>query len=82
MSSLTNLPQDLLVDTLLPTLPVQDLLALGSTSHAFAHLTSDEVFWKRKCEQDFNFSGARTARRTGWKKMYKGLNNPKVFVWG
>ncbi|KAI5123508.1 hypothetical protein M0805_006668 [Coniferiporia weirii] len=82
MPSLSDLPVELLLDHLLPNLPVRSLLALGATNHRFASLCYDDTFWKLKCKQDFNFSGSKTARTTGWKFIYKGLSNPKVYLWG
>lgn len=82
MPSLEDLPVELLLDHLLPVLPVRDLLALGATNHLFASICYDETFWKTKCKADFNFSGSRTARTKGWRFIYKGLSHPKVFVWG
>ncbi|THH05395.1 hypothetical protein EW145_g4827 [Phellinidium pouzarii] len=46
------------------------------------HTCNDETFWKLKCKEDFNFSSSRTARTSGWKYIYQGLSNPKVYVWG
>lgn len=82
MSSLSNLPEDLILDELLPILPVRSVLSLGATNHQFHKLSGDEALWKLKCLTDFNFSGSQTSRRSGWKFIYKGLSNPKVFVWG
>ena len=82
MRSLSDLPVELVLDHLLPNLPVRDLLALGATNHQYATLCDDELLWKERCKQDFNFSSSRTARTKGWKFIYKGLRNPKVFVWG
>ncbi|TDL23958.1 RCC1/BLIP-II [Rickenella mellea] len=82
MPSLTEFPVELLLDNLLPVLRVRDLLSLGATNRFFAILCADDTFWKRKLEQDFNFSRSRTARTSGWKFIYKGLSKPKVFVWG
>lgn len=80
--SLTDLPKEVLLDNLLPALDVKDLLSLSATNHDFAQLCDDETFWKLKCKYDFNFSGNRTARTKGWRFIYKGLADPKVFVWG
>ncbi|KAL5537136.1 hypothetical protein ACEPAF_959 [Sanghuangporus sanghuang] len=82
MPSFTDLPVELVLDHLLPILPVRDLLALGATNHQYATLCDDELLWKAKCKEEFNFSSSRTARTKGWKFIYKGLKNPKVFVWG
>ena len=82
MPSLSDVPVDVLLDNVLPSVPVTDLLHLGSTNHFFATLLADDLFWKRKIQEDFNFSGTGTARTSGWKFIYRGLSNPKVFVWG
>ena len=82
MPSISDIPVDVLLDNVLPSVPVTDVLHLGSTNHFFATLVSDDLFWKRKLQEDFNFSGAGTARTSGWKFIYRGLSNPKVFVWG
>lgn len=80
--TLADLPPEVLLDNLCPVLPIADLLGLASTSKYFASLFSDETLWRRRLRGDFNFDGEGTARRTGWKFIYRGLYNPKVFVWG
>ena len=82
MSSLSDLPIELVQDHLVPFLSPQSLLALGATNHLFQSICYDETLWKLKCKSDFNFSGSATARTRGWRVIYKGLSNPKVFVWG
>ncbi|KAI9060932.1 RCC1/BLIP-II [Trametes sanguinea] len=80
--SLTDLPVELFLDGIFPCLPVPDLLHLGSTNRFFNDLTNDEAYWHRRIQEDFNFSGSDTARKTGWKFLYKRLSNPHVYVWG
>ncbi|KAG2157788.1 regulator of chromosome condensation 1/beta-lactamase-inhibitor protein II [Suillus bovinus] len=82
MTMLSDLPIEVLLDNLLPWLAIPDLIHLGQTDHFFARLCDDETFWKRKLEEDFNFTDERTARITGWKHLYRGLRNPKTYVWG
>ncbi|PSR71035.1 hypothetical protein PHLCEN_2v13083 [Hermanssonia centrifuga] len=82
MPRITEIPVEIYLDNLLPFLPVQDLSRLGTTNRFFYLLSSDETFWKRKIEEDFNFSVSDTARTTGWKFLYKSLSNPKIYVWG
>lgn len=79
---ITDLPVELFLDNILPLLPVPDLLNLGCVNHHFAQITSDEAFWHRKIQDDFNFSGSETARKNGWKFLYSRLSHPHVFVWG
>ncbi|KAJ7765433.1 regulator of chromosome condensation 1/beta-lactamase-inhibitor protein II [Mycena maculata] len=80
--SLQTLPVEVLLDDLLMFMTIQSVLRLGCTSQLFAEICADELFWQRRLAIDFNFSGAGTARVSGWKFIYKGLFNPKVFVWG
>lgn len=82
MPSLSDVPVEIFIDNIFPLLPVRDLLRFGATNRAFYLLTSDETFWKRKLEAEFNFPGSDTARITGWKFIYRRLSNPKVYVWG
>lgn len=82
MPSLSDLPPELVLDQLLPFLPARSLPTLGATSHQFNDLCNDDALWKLKCSEDFNFTGLRTARTSGWMFIYKGLSNPKVYMWG
>ncbi|TFY78827.1 hypothetical protein EWM64_g5186 [Hericium alpestre] len=82
MASLQSLPVEVLVDNLFTQCDLRDLLSLARTNKLFAVLCADDTFWRRKCEQDFNFTGAGTARTSGWKFLYKGLHRPRIFVWG
>ncbi|KAI0358132.1 RCC1/BLIP-II [Trametes cingulata] len=81
-ASLADLPVELFLDGIFPYLPVQDLLHLGSTNRFFNNLTNDEAYWHRRIQEDFNFSGSDTARKTGWKFLYKRLSHPQLYVWG
>ncbi|KXN90148.1 SCF-associated factor 1 [Leucoagaricus sp. SymC.cos] len=78
----SDLPPEILIDNLLPLLPTADLLRLTRASKYFTSLCSDEMLWKRRLREDFNFDGAGTARQTGWKFIYRGLYKPRVYVWG
>ncbi|KAG8949696.1 hypothetical protein FRC03_000276 [Tulasnella sp. 419] len=81
--TLMGLPYDILMDQLLPILPVSALLAMTCTSKYFAKVCSDPVLWKRRLQSDFNFSASDdTARTTGFKMIYKGMHRPKVYMWG
>jgi SCF-associated factor 1 len=82
MTAITDIPLEVLLDNLLPYLDVSDLCCLASTSRFFSVLVADDMLWKHKLQQDFNFSGAGTARTTGWKFLYRRLSKPKIFVWG
>lgn len=82
MPSLSDIPVDVLLDNLLPLVHVADLLHLSATSRFFAILGADETFWKRRLHNDFNFSGAGTARTTAWKTIYKGMSSPRIYTWG
>ncbi|EJD41140.1 hypothetical protein AURDEDRAFT_169731 [Auricularia subglabra TFB-10046 SS5] len=76
------MPVEVMLDILLPYLPLKDLLALASTSKDFANLIDDDTFWQRKLESEYSFTSRETARKTGWKVIYRGMHRPQVFVWG
>ncbi|KAJ6591576.1 regulator of chromosome condensation 1/beta-lactamase-inhibitor protein II [Mycena vulgaris] len=82
MSSLETLPVEVILDNLLMAMSIQGVVRLGCTNTFFADVCSDELLWQRRLQTDFNFFGAGTARVSGWKFIYRGLFNPKVFVWG
>lgn len=48
----------------------------------FATVCNDDTFWKRRLQVDFNFTGAGTARTSGWKFIYKGLSQPQGMMHG
>jgi len=79
---LTDLPVEVLVDNVLPLVELSDIGSLAATSRALAAVSADDTFWKRKCDDDFNFTSSETARTSGWKVLYKGLFRPRIFVWG
>jgi SCF-associated factor 1 len=80
--ALEDLPVELLLDDVFPLIALPDFGNLAATNSRFAALTSDDTFWKHKCERDFNFTSFETARTSGWKLLYKGLFRPRIFVWG
>ncbi|RPD64104.1 RCC1/BLIP-II [Lentinus tigrinus ALCF2SS1-7] len=82
MPGITDLPVELFFDQILNYLPVRDILTLGCTNRFFRSVVADEIFWHRRIQEDFNFSGSDTARQTGWKTIYKRLSNSHVYVWG
>ena len=82
MPTVADVPIEIILDNLLPLLPISDLHSLGATNRSFYNLTSDETLWKRKIRQDYNFPDSNTARTTGWKFIYKRLSNPKIYLWG
>ncbi|KAJ7066554.1 regulator of chromosome condensation 1/beta-lactamase-inhibitor protein II [Mycena amicta] len=81
-STLESTPIEILLDNLLMVMPIESLLQLATTNKFFATLCADELLWHRRLKADFNFSGAGTARTSGWKFIYRNLYKPKVFVWG
>jgi SCF-associated factor 1 len=72
-----DIPVEVFTDHIFPSLPIRSLLRLASTCTLFAGLCEDETVWKRRIDQDYNFSGAGTARTSGWKFIYKGLFKPR-----
>lgn len=81
-ASLTSLPYQLLLDTILPHLDVRTLVRLRSVSRAFKDAVDDEVVWRRRITEDFQFPIKSSARMTGWKTLYRGLSNSELYTWG
>ncbi|KAJ3976445.1 regulator of chromosome condensation 1/beta-lactamase-inhibitor protein II [Lentinula raphanica] len=79
---ITDIPVEIILDNLLPRLPLNDLFHLQSTNKFFAQLCDDETLWKKKLSEDYNFPDESTARTSGWKFIYLRLTKPRVFVWG
>ncbi|KIM44654.1 hypothetical protein M413DRAFT_442608 [Hebeloma cylindrosporum] len=71
-SPLQELPVELFLDNLLPFVPVPDLLRLTCCNKLFASLCTDDMLWKRKISEDFNFFGQGTARTSGWNEKANG----------
>jgi len=82
MTMISELPLEVLIDSILPYLALRDLLSLACTSKLFAIICADDTFWKRKTQDEYNFSGAGSARTSGFRHVYRGLRSPRVFVWG
>lgn len=79
----TDLPIELLLDHLLPLLPLKDLLSLTRTCKSVAAVCDDDTLWKLKLKRDFNFTAnADTARESGFKVIYKGISKPSLYTWG
>ncbi|KAN0063691.1 hypothetical protein ACQY0O_003741 [Thecaphora frezii] len=81
-AGLLDLPDSLLIDNLSPLLSNADLAALRQASKRSKALFDDEVLWKRKTLNDFHYPPHASARVGGWRKLYRGLARPQVWVWG
>jgi SCF-associated factor 1 len=82
MPDLLGLPYQLLVDEVLSDLDADSLLRLREVSRATKDLADDELLWRRKIMQDFNFPLLSSARETGWQRLYRGLKTPSLYTWG
>ncbi|EPQ27034.1 uncharacterized protein PFL1_05318 [Pseudozyma flocculosa PF-1] len=80
--TLLSLPDTVLIDTLSPHLTSRDLVSLRRTSKRARAVFDDEVLWKRRTLADFSFPPHASARVGGWRKLYRGLERPQVWVWG
>ncbi|GAA5903797.1 hypothetical protein JCM8208_006582 [Rhodotorula glutinis] len=84
---LAQLPSDLLVDSLLPTVAIRDLIALARVNHEWhqfivAEGSPCEILWQRRAASDFRFPVLASGRRTGWKALYSSLASSSASVWG
>jgi hypothetical protein len=84
---LARIPNDILVDSVLPACSPQSLAALGATSrrwHDFIATAGSpcEILWQRRAVRDFKFPVHSTGRRTGWYRLYTQLASSSALVWG
>lgn len=88
MPLLSELPADLLIDTLLPTLEVSSLVCLGCTNKTWHRLLLDpesptgNSIWKQRLARKKNFPVQNTARTSGWIDLYKRCTFPEIYVFG
>ncbi|WVQ78399.1 hypothetical protein IAT38_000485 [Cryptococcus sp. DSM 104549] len=85
MPTLTDIPSEVLLDFLLPALPLRDVASLGSVNRYLHDLACDPTFWRLKTITDFTFSPAAhppSPSPDWWRRVYFGFLNPRAFVWG
>ncbi|WRT67267.1 uncharacterized protein IL334_004234 [Kwoniella shivajii] len=83
--TLTDIPNEVVLEHLLPVLDLKSIISLSSVNRQFNDLTSDPTFWRTKTLNDFTFpstSHPSSSNRGWWKRVYLGLLSPKAFVWG
>lgn len=83
--SLNAIPLDILIDSILPSLPPDALGNLAQTDKDFYALVqgpAGESVWRRKAEEDFHFPTANTGRRSGWRELYRRLLKQSCYIWG
>jgi hypothetical protein len=85
--ALSRLPVDLLVDSLLPAFSTRDVIALSRTSRQWYNFVTEagqdtEIFWMRRCINEFNFPVRASGRRTRWFQLYSRLAQSAAYVWG
>lgn len=77
IASLLNLSSTSKVCCIIIDLMCCVFLMFSPTTKFFYQLCSDETLWKGLLQSDFNFSGAGTARTSGWKFIYQRLFKPR-----
>ncbi|ORY27217.1 regulator of chromosome condensation 1/beta-lactamase-inhibitor protein II [Naematelia encephala] len=84
--NLLDVPAEVILDYILPLLPLKDLASFAQVNKQFNALTSDETFWSHKTLSDFTLPSSLLAPRgasSGWsKRVYRGLLFPRTYVWG
>ncbi|WWC69286.1 uncharacterized protein I206_103224 [Kwoniella pini CBS 10737] len=83
--TLTDIPNEVVLDYLLPELQLSDITSLSAVNRQFNILTSDPAFWRNKTLQDFTFPSTShpfISNSNWWKRVYLGLLKPKSYVWG
>ncbi|KAF7726336.1 hypothetical protein EC973_008916 [Apophysomyces ossiformis] len=79
---LWELPVDIFLEDILPSLDLVSLIELSYTSRFFHRLANDEHVWKKLVMTDFNIPYDAAFRSHGWKTLYSKLNDPIVYTWG
>ncbi|KAJ9106186.1 hypothetical protein QFC21_001330 [Naganishia friedmannii] len=87
MEFFADLPDDVLIDGILPYLDSLSIDNLGGVSKRLNVLTKDQAFWRRKIRLDFglDFDLLFDVERPLFgfaRSLWKGLRNPRVYVWG
>lgn len=86
LASLQRVPDDVLIDSVLPLLPVDALECLSQTNHQLHAVATSETLWRKKIKDDFHFGGEGlnlSKLPGGWsKRLWHGLRRPRVYVWG
>ncbi|WWD10033.1 hypothetical protein V865_008166 [Kwoniella europaea PYCC6329] len=84
--TLTEIPNEVVLDHLLPALQLRDIVSLSAVNRQFNLLTSDPTFWRSKTLSDFTFPTTShpttSSSKDWWKRVYLGLLNPKAYLWG
>ncbi|KAL7408952.1 regulator of chromosome condensation 1/beta-lactamase-inhibitor protein II [Mrakia frigida] len=80
--NLDSLPDEVILDNLLPFLDISSLLSLSQTNVHLAKVTGDNTFWRRKTKEDYNLPPSVSARSSGFKQLYSALRRPSTYVWG
>lgn len=85
-ANLQVVPDDVLIDALLPHLTVGTIESLSQTNHRLHSVATSESFWRQKIKDDFHFRGEQlnlSKVSGGWsKRLWHGLRKPRVYVWG
>lgn len=86
-SSIESVPLDILVDSIIPYLPLKSLVSLSQTCKSLNELinsptSSSDLIWRRLISRDLNFPVNNTARTTGWKNLYRKVSRPLFYLWG
>lgn len=82
---LSDLPLDLLLDSLFPLLPLLSLLSLSAANRNFRQLiTGDlsEPLWRDRLVHELNFPADSSARTTGFYDLYKRVATSVPYTWG
>ncbi|KAF9159177.1 hypothetical protein DFQ26_006839 [Actinomortierella ambigua] len=82
MTTIHELPYEILVRHLLATLRLCDLAHMAAVCRFFRELCKDEYLWQIMFLQDFGFYPPPAMCRLGWRALYKAMMNVEVYTWG
>ena len=77
---LQDIPIEVFLDHLLPSIDLPDLLSLAQTNKFFAVLCADDTFWKLKLKDDYNFSNTDARNKGAYHEHVRQAIDAAILV--
>ena len=82
MTTIDQLPIDILLDHVLPRLDVADLAQVSAACQLFYRLANDELIWQHRVTTDFALPMNTDRLKRGWKRLYIQFDRAQAYTWG
>ncbi|KAI0464726.1 hypothetical protein LJB42_002349 [Komagataella kurtzmanii] len=81
--NILDLPQDVIVNSIIPELDRADINSLSRTCHAFETLTQDSTVYRHLYAKTFGHNPVPLSfTSTKWPELYKLRSTGKLYTWG